>query len=290
SRILDKVTELNENQVIMSGLPITKEDALLSREAWIDRFAMIQNSLQIRGHVQNRNLGLRTLIYVGGAHRWPHKHLAWTARLGNPAKKPPYIQVMVMPPSAAERIRRLRPNISEVFWSASKINYNLFSGSTQKWKTNTTRILQSLENQRSMKQLEREFGVKLLGKVFIPTLNETRVLGLMTWAMFMNSLELGEYNEFLGMDGNQFKEILTKLSSREIIQIQYHLPMAGLASVSLVCNGPSQKIQSLTRALLKHTPSTTARISKEGEQCYAMSRMPEESVYDISTQLPSKAA
>jgi len=290
SRILSKVAELNQNQVIISGLPITKEDAMLSQEAWIDRFAMIQNSLQIRGHVQNQNLGLRTLIYVGGAHRWPHKHLAWTARLGNPTNKPPYIQVMVMPPSAAERIRRLRPNISEVFWSASKINYNLFVDSTKRWKTNTTRILQSLENQRSMRQLEREFDVKLLSKLFTPTIKETRVLGLMTWAMYMNSLELGEYDEFLEMDANQFKEILTKLINRGIINLQYYLPMGDLASICLVYNGPSEKIYSLTRALLKHSPSTTARITKKGEQCYTMCRMPEESVYEISTQLPPKAA
>ncbi len=264
SRILQAVTRLNQNQEIHSGLPITKEDALLSQEAWINRFAMIQSALHIRGHVHNQSLGLRTLIYVGGAHRWPHKHLAWTARLGNPTEKPPYIQVMVMPPSAAERIRRLRTNISEVLWSTSNINYNLFVDSTQKWKANTTRILRSLDGKRSLKQLEREFSVKTVGKIFTPSIDETKVLGLITWGMFLNSLELGEYDEFLEMNPERLREILAKLTSCNIIRLQYYLPIGDLASICFVCNGPSEKIQSLTRALLKHAPSTTAMIMGNG--------------------------
>ncbi len=289
SRILQTVTKLNQNQEILSGLPISKYDATLSQEAWINRFAMIQNALQIRGHVQNQNMGLRTLIYIGGAHRWPHRHLAWTARLGNPTEKPPYIQVMVMPPSAVERIRRLRTNISEVSWSASNMNYNLFIDSKQKWKVNTTRILKSVEGQRSLKQLDREFQVKPLEKIFTPSMDEAKVLGLITWGLYMHSLELGEYDEFLEMNTERLREILAKLTSCNIIRLQYYLPIGDLASICFVCNGPSQKIQSLTRSLLKHAPSTTARITGEGEQSYIISRLPEDSVYDISTQLPKRA-
>lgn len=289
SRILKMINRLNENQEVITVIPITKKDAANSQEAWIDRFAMILYGLHIRGHIHNQNLGLRTLIYVGGAHRWPHKHLAWAARLGNPSEKPPYIQVMVMPPSATERIRRLRTNIAEVKWSASNINYNLYVDSTQKWKVNITRILQSVEGKKSLRQLEREFRMKPSGKLYTPSFDEAKVLGFITWGMFMNSLELGEYEKILGMNINQLKEIITHLTSQGIIHPQYYLHTTGLASVCIVCNGPAQKIQSLVRALMKHAPSSTARITGNGEQCYIMSRMPEGSVYDISVQLPLKA-
>jgi len=289
SRIVPIVKELNQNQEIITGIPISKEQATRSKKIWIDRFAMILNALQIRGHVQNQSIGLRTMIYLGGAHRWPHKHLSWTARLGSHTEKPPYIQVMVMPPSAAERIKRLRTNISEISWSVSNINYDLFIDSKQKWKANTTRILKSLEGNRSLKQLEREFHANPTRKIHTPSFDESKVLGLITWSMYVSLLELGDYSKFLNITTDRFREILTNLRDNNILRLQYYLPIAGLASICFVCNGPSQKIRSLSRALLKHAPSTTGMITENGERCYIISRMPEESVYDIATQLPEKA-
>jgi len=288
-RIFQVASTLNQNQEIITGIPITKKDAANSRKAWIDRFAMILYSLQLRGHVINQKLGLRTLVYVGGAHRWPHKHLSWSARLGYPAEKPPYIQVMVMPPSATERILRMRTNISEIIWSASKVNYNLFNESTQSWNISTSRIMKSIESQRSLKQLEREFSLKGDAETHMPDREESKVLGFITWAIYLNSLELGEYDKCLGMNRSKLGEILTKLSSKGIIQIHYYLPMTGLASICLVCKGDSNRIHSLSRAFMKHTPSTTAMISDSGNSSFILARMPEDSVYDISTQLPKRS-
>jgi len=123
----------------------------------------------------------------------------------------------------------------------------------------------------------------------MPDREESKVLGFITWAIYLNSLELGEYDKCLGMNRSKLGEILTKLSSKGIIQIHYYLPMTGLASICLVCKGDSNRIHSLSRAFMKHTPSTTAMISDSGNSSFILARMPEDSVYDISTQLPKRS-
>ena len=288
-RIIDIISKLSTGTISSAGLPITREDARDSKEAWIDRFALILYSLQLRAHVNNQKLGLKTLIYIGGAHRWPHEHLFYSARLGNPTEKPPYLQLMIMPPVAAERILRLRSNIMDVEWSKSLINYDLFSNKTLSWRVHTSRIIESINGQKTLKNLKQEFDTIRSDKIKAPSKIESKVLGFISWGFYLNSLELGQYDRHLGIDKESLLVILNDFSENGIIDLQYYLPMAGLASLCLVCDGPSQNVQSLTRAFLKHTPSTTANIADSGKRSYILARIPESSVFDIFTRLPERA-
>ncbi|TFG30215.1 hypothetical protein EU527_14745 [Candidatus Thorarchaeota archaeon] len=285
-RVLQLTNNLNIEQEVITDIPISKEDAAKSREKWLDRFALTLYGLHMRGHVQNLNLGLHSLVYIGGAHRWPHQHLSWAARLGNPSEKSPYFQFMIVPHSSREQIRRIRPCINEINWSANNINLNLYSDRIQSWEVKISGIMQSLSSNRSFRQLEKEYGMKSRGDVYIPDKNEAKILSFMTWGFFMNSLELGEYETHLGMNVKRLKAIIKNLRDRNIIKIQYYIPMSGLTSICIQVKGPLEKIISLSRAFLKDTPSTTVMISSEAKTGYIISRLPEKVVYDISSKLP----
>ena len=288
-KILDLVNDLNEKQKIITSLPVTRMEATVSRENWIDRFTTILYALSLRGHVHNQKLGLHTLIYVGGAHRWPHKHLAWTARLGNPFDNPPYFQIMVVPSAAAERIKRIKPNIAEEDWSITNTNLNLFSRSTQKWRINSSRIIQAFSKERTLKQLEKEFNFRVDERIISINDEEARVLGFLTFGIILNSLELGEYQKHLGIDKTELLEILTRIRNEGLVQLRYSFYQLGLVSLFVEGHGAPKRIQSVTRAFLKYSPTATARIANDGKDCYILARIPEEDIYNLSRQISNAA-
>ena len=108
--------------------------------------------------------------------------------------------------------------------------------------------------------------------------------------MFLSSLEKGDYEDLLGIDNIQLLDIVTKLRNHEIIKIQYLLRIPGLTSTCYVVEGPRQQTQSLVRSFLKHMPSTTAMIEEGGSKAFIISRVPDDSVYDLFANLPPKAS
>ena len=289
-RIIDIAKELNKAQDILTQLPISKLEAKKSRESWIDRFSMIRNGLMIRGYVQENRLGLVKLAYLGGTHRWPHKHLAWLARLGNPESKPPYIQIMVMPSSAATTLTRLRERISRIDWSASRINYRLCNPRNLLWKANLAPIIQSFSRQRSIKELNKEFGFYTNGNIRIPNEAEARVIDLASFGMYLSSLELGSYNELLKMPIDSMKEILGRFQDQGVIQLHYFSYLAGLVSLCIEMKGELNQLNSFARASLIHLPSAQALISEKNQVCYILGRVPEQSAFEILTNLPARAS
>ncbi len=288
--VLELADRLNKSRTILTSLPITRSQALATREDWIDRFALVNYSLIIRGFIQNKKLGLNTVVYVGGTHKWPHKHLSWTARLGNPNDKPPFIQVMVMPPTSMEQAIRALPNLSKIEWSASYLNLDLFDKRKQKWRIHLSRIYNSLRSKRTLRQLEREFLTPTQGPIYVPTRAEAKVLDYLSWQMYLSSLEMGDYETFLEMDNIQLLDIITKLRDHEIVKIQYLLRIPGLTATCHIVEGPRQQTQSLVRSFLKHMPSTTAMVEEGGSKAYIISRVPDESVYDLFANLSTKAS
>ncbi|MHA1577982.1 MAG: hypothetical protein ACTSU3_11535 [Candidatus Thorarchaeota archaeon] len=290
SNVLELADKLNKNNTIWTSLPVSRSQALATRKAWRDRFTLVNYSLIIRGFIHNQRIGLNTIVYVGGAHKWPHKHLSWTARLGHPKDKPPFIQVMIMPPASTEQTIRASPNLSIIEWSTSCLNLDLFDKNRQTWKNRLTRIYNSIQSRRTLRQLEREFPTTTQGLVYVPTKAEAKVLDYISWQMYLSSLEKGGYENLLEMDNIQLLDILTKLRDREIVKIQYLLRIPGLTATCHIVEGPRQQTQSLVRSFLKHMPSTTAMIEEGGSKAYIISRVPDDSVYDLFANLPTKAS
>ena len=290
NRVLQLTDGLNQNETVHTSLPISRIQARNSREAWSDRFALINNSVIIRGFVQTQRIGLNTLVYVGGAHKWPHKHLSWTARLSSPKGKPPFIQVMVIPPTSTEQALRLLPNISKIGWTASAINLSQYDSRKQVWKSTFARISKSLVSNRTIKQLEREFPKSKPGPIILPSEDEVKVLDYISWQMYLSTLEKGGYESVLELSNTNVSEILNKYKEEGIMKIQYLLRIPGLIATCQIIEGESDKILSLVRSFLKYMPSTTAMVETGYRKAYVISRIPDDDVFDILVNLPNEAS
>jgi len=288
-KVNDIAHRLNQTSEIVTSIPITKKQARNSRKAWVDRFSSMLHSLSIRSHIQNQTIGLQDLVYVGSTHRWPHKHLSWSARLGNPYAKAPHIQVMVMPHSAIERVMRARPNLSSIDWSAGTLNFGLFNNVTHRWNMRISMLNKSIEGKRTLRQLENEFNVKLKTPTYRITSDEAKVLDLLSVGMYLSGLELGRYNTYLPGSIESLKYMIESMRDRGIVDVQYFYRLSGLASLCLIIKGPALRVQSISRSFLKYTPSATVRLADRGKTSYIMTRVPEDRVYDILTEIPKHA-
>jgi hypothetical protein len=289
ARVASIADELNRTQKIITSLPVSKGESKSSTEAWLDRFSLVRHSLVLRGYIQDQRIGLVKLAFIGNTHRWPHKHLAWSARLGNPETNPPFIQIMLMPPAAAERIIRIKPKISCIDWSASRINYNLYNPENERWRINLQQIFKSFSGIKSMKQVENEFNVRKTGKIHTPTYEEAIVLDLLSWGMYLQSLEVGNYDQILNISRNNLAKKLSYFKDQGIIQLQYLSYFAGLVSVCLEVTGDIPHLYSAARAFLKYLPSATVMVSEGTRVCYVLARVPESSAYDLLVDLPGKS-
>ncbi len=290
ARVIGLAHSLNLRQEVHTGIPISREEAKKSKEAWLDRFSLIRSNLIMRGYVQDERLGLAKLVYIGGAHRWPHKHLQYTARLGNPGQKPPHIQVLVMPKTAVDRIMRTRQNIASIDWSASRLNYGLYSPRHETWKNNTVRLQSSLNGRRTFKQMNRQFDLTSCGEISVLSDEDARVLDLISWGIYNQSLELSEYDGILNMSKESLKEKLASFIQAKIANLQYFPTIYGLASICLEIRGEIPQLYSIARSTLMHLPTTTAMVSESSNLCVVMARVPEKRAYDILVDLPRKAS
>lgn len=285
SIVIDYAIKLQNQKQIITKLPVSREMAEKSGDDWSTRFALVRYQLFMRGHVFKESIGLKPAIYVGAAHRWPHKHLEWSARLGFDQEKPQYIQIMVMPPSALERVSRIIPTVRLIDWEMSSVNLSLYNAKQRKWTVKTSLLTKSIDRKRSLRQLSNEFGKWTGTKHYNLTQESARILDLISWGFYLSSLESDRYSKSYGIDNVEIKHVLDDMHDHGIFELQYFLVPEKLRSLCIVANGPQENICSMTRAFLKYTPSTQARVTKGGESCVIVSRVPEDEHYDLVKSL-----
>jgi hypothetical protein len=230
------------------------------------------------------------VVYVGGAHRWPHKHLEWSARLGYEPQRQPHIQIMVMPTPAYERVSRALPNIRKVEWEMSSSSFQLYNTEKRRWSMNSSLITNSLDRHRSLRQLTSEFHGKRQGVTLSIDKEQAKVLDLISWGIFLRSLETGQYSDYYEIDIERIRDILIDLQTKNAFFLQYSLVMLKLTSVCLLADGPVNNVLSLARAFLKHAPSAHVRVTDGGKSCSIIARIPEDKTYSFLETLSSSAA
>ncbi|MHA1862142.1 MAG: hypothetical protein ACTSWA_00130 [Candidatus Thorarchaeota archaeon] len=288
TNIIGYANQLNEKGTIVTNLPVSKTDAKKSRRAWRDRYAMFVHGLSLRADVNNTGCGLKEVIYVGGAHKWPHKHLSWSARLGQADAHVKQFQVMVMPPEAYSIVVGTGSNIKGILWSARKTNLNLYDVKKRKWTMSIPRLHRSMSSSKTISQLRKEF-TRFKPVSSRLSKRESEVLDLTSYGMYLHHLESGKYAEYLGLEKKQMKGIMDLLLKKNLIYPQYIPSIQGVSSIMIEAKGAPNKICSITRSFLKNTPSTNAFITDDEKTCYLITRLPEENAYDIVTQTPSIA-
>ena len=285
-RVLKFALSLNSSGQIIDKLPVSKEEALSSRESWGDRYSMIIQGLMLRGHVNKERIGLRTMVYIGGAHRWPHKHLEFSARLGYQSEKPQQIQVMTLPVTAVEKVTRMLPTIRPIGWEHSTMNLSLYNVEKRLWRMKTSLIRKSLKGSRSLSNLIGEFRTPRQKNHISISPRQAKVLDMLSWALYIDSLETGLYSDYFGISANDLHEEILELKKRGIVSLEYNVIPRKLTSIFMDVEGTSKIIYSFSRAMLKHAPSAAVRISENGRSCFVIARIPEENAYNFMTTIP----
>ncbi|MHA1484621.1 MAG: hypothetical protein ACTSPR_04805 [Candidatus Thorarchaeota archaeon] len=287
--VIKYAMNLNAAGNVTVGLPVSSTTAKQSRRAWGDRLALAIHGLFLNIHVEPQSLGLQHLVYVGAAHRWPHKHLVLSARLGNDSGRPPNLQVIYAPPSAAERIMRARPSIEEIEWSGNSINLALYNIEDRRWKVSLPRIIRSIGGTRTIRRLRNEFGGWQGKSPCKLDRNEVKAIDVASPGVCLSDPESDRYWQFHGITREQFKSTLTKLKKSDILHLQYSPMPVGLTSVFIMAQGEPKHVCSMVRGFLSQTPTTTARVSRNGESCYLISRVPDDALHEFVSVLPSRA-
>ncbi|MFW9845306.1 MAG: hypothetical protein ACFFD6_01045 [Candidatus Thorarchaeota archaeon] len=280
--------DLNESKKISTGLPITRSRAQRNRSAWINRFIMLSSGLSLRANVMIEALGLRQIAYLGSAYRWPHNHLAWSARLGDVRERPPYLQIMIVPPAAAERIGRILPSVIKIEWAARSLNLNLFIVDEKQSMNLLSKALETLSSSSSLKKLINRYGKwQGLGLHGLEP-EEARVIDMMTGNTFLADLEDERYLKYWSLTKPKLRSVLSRLRDEGILQIQYEVANPRLESLFILGQGPPEKIYSLTQGLLRNTPTSLAMVAEGGGKCIVISKVPDKLGHHLLASLPEK--
>lgn len=264
---------LNKSNQIVTKLPINAIDARRSETAWSERFAMLREGLLLKGHVRNDAMGLVELLYIGAAHRWPHSHLTWSARLGAIQERFPHLQVMVMPPSSAEQITRILPKVIRIDWSTRRMNLNLFDSDSGVWTCKGGKILSSVKSNMSFKKLTTEFGKWRETGFSIPSKSETRCIDMVRRGLFLTDFEHKRGETFWGYSSEDANKMLTGLDRKGILQLSYEINETGLSSLATVIQGNPKQMNSVVYALGKYLPSSLIKVSNESNFSIVISRI-----------------
>ena len=287
-RVTKYAMNLNVDGGVAVGLPVSSAAAKRSRRAWGDRLALAAHGLYLTAHIEPQSFGLQHLVYIGAAHRWPHKHLVFSARLGNDLGRPQKLQVMYMPPSAAERVIRARPSVEEIAWSGSSTNLALHDIRRGRWKLSLPKIMRSIGGTRTIRRLKNEFGGWQGKSPCRLNKDEAKVLDLASLGVSLDDLESDRFWQFHGITRELFKSTLTKLKKFNL-RLQYNPMPSDLASVFILAQGEPKHVCAMTRGFLLQTPTTTARVSRNGESCFLISRVPDDVLHELAAILPSRA-
>ncbi len=280
------VRELNIRGEIISKFPITAADAKTSIDSWKKRLSTLIYELRLIGRLDPQSLGLVELVYLGAAYRWPHKHMKYITKLGSKVENQPYLQVMVMPPSAALKVKRILPSIMNVIWTCRTYNIDLFNVKNKSWEVPINRIMSSVEDVSSFRRIAKRTGIWTNINNYRLTQEEAKAIDLASEGIRLAGLERKEYLEPWGFDSKRIQYLLSDLSKRGIIHCSYEATNDKLISLSTIIHGPPEKVTSVCDAFLECTPTSLVKLGEKYQQAVILSRLPETLAYNLVSHLP----
>lgn len=286
--VIASAKNLNASNKIVLGLPTSKSSAKKSRRAWKQRFAEMSLGLRVYGHVNHSSLGMVELVYLGAAYRWAHRHMKFITRLGGIGESAPHMQTMMVPISVVEQIKRALPSIIDVSWSARTSNLDLFDTKVGQWSVPSEKLIDSLEKKASIKILSKYFGGIHTTERYPLTIEEARVLDLVAEGVNLSFLEIPEFLANWGFDARKGRAIISNLVKRKLMKITYEVTDTTLISLAILAQGENNRVCSLVSSFMKNTPTSYGRLDEEGENAVILTRLPEESVYEIVSQLTTR--
>jgi hypothetical protein len=288
SYALQYAKKLNETREILSRLPVSKAEAKKSKQKWKERFALTSSELRLRIHTTPEAFGLRQILYIGAAYRWNTIHTAWSTRLGKIDQHVPHLQVLVMPTSAAEQVKRIMPSCVQVEWSARVINPDLYDFKRKKWRSTISRNTESISEDVTLQSIGKRFGTWVGQRSIAMTDKMAKVLDFFSLGSHLSLMESPNYWKYIGISRREMQSMLTQLSKDQAVYPYYTSEELGLTSILTLLQGEQNLVYSLVEFLLRNTPTSLAMIGKTSEPSVVISKVPTEDVSHIITDLPNE--
>lgn len=298
SRTLRIIRSLEESKTIPAGMPATKAMAKKSQESWADRFSIISHGLMMRATIDQRQIGLRHLLYLGSAYRWPHKHTAWSARIhaealdGAGDHRPWFLQVMIMSPNAIAKAKDEGTGVRgvlEIDWSTYISQHSQFQENKNQWKFSIEKVVDSLAETATEDSLKKSLGIPPFKRVVGLSEIEAKILGLASRGMYLDNLEVGVYNKYLGISKGKLIDTLQEMMKKKILRMHYSGSFPGLYSLLLRVRKKQAQINSFTKTIASQAATATIYKAKDAEECIIIARVPRAIVPELTLKLPSAA-
>jgi hypothetical protein len=270
-------------------MPVTRRMAKNSDDAWKDRFALQADGLMLRTNPIHHSIGLRQLLYIGSAYRWPHKHTAWSARLERSGLNPLYLQVIALPQRALQNAKRILPSAIPVEWTAFNYNIDQFQQKTGSWSFSVESILDSLNSSKSENSLRRTFDVRKTERIYDLSRSESRILGSASMGFLLEFMESESYAKALGVTNEELAKSIERMRDNRVLSIHYFGGFRGLYSMLLDLQGKEPQVMAFVDALAKEATSYTIFKSEENARFIIVARLPRIAVPELKAKLPQSA-
>ncbi|MFO7836680.1 MAG: hypothetical protein R6V83_08495 [Candidatus Thorarchaeota archaeon] len=277
--------KLNKTKEIITSLPISRTKARHSWKSWLQRMMSLTRGLRLWPHVRTAAFGLQEIVYLGRAYRWPHKYLRFIVRIDGTDKHPLYFHHMVMPPIAAQQVKRHIPSTRMIAYSASQQNYHLYDPEQDHWKLDMKRF--KSREMTSVDDLRARFGDSMNGVMKTPSPTEANILDYAVSRGWLAEMELSAGIPGTEINQETIKECLESLRSQEAIDIGYRVSIIGLKSIFLELRGDEKTTCSLLAALLESLPTCQVFLERNRTHGYALARISHENREKISESISS---
>lgn len=266
-----EITErLNKSGKVITQLPVSREEAEESQDAWIERMWMMAMGLRIWPHVRAPVLGLQEAVYIGRAQRWPHKHLRIMARLGDSTKNSRYFHHMMIPPLAFQKVKATIQDLSSIAFSAYNANYHLYNVEDRQWRIDSE-CLESRES-ISFEELKHRFGRNKQGFIGPLSKKQATILDYTVSQGWLAAIELHKGIPGTDIDQDTLERFLTFMRDGKALDLTYRVSPYGLPLTFLEVEGEESAVCSLMAALLNTVPTCSVLTEPSGECSYAVVR------------------
>jgi hypothetical protein len=255
------------------------------------RFLMQIMGFSIRAYVQPDRVGLRNLVYLGAAHRWPHRHLAYSLSFNSESEGPLHLQSIVTPPKSVDIVKAALPRIKVMSWSGSSTNLQLFRETQASWTIKRNLILNSSSKKFSMKSLKKKIGNVYDNIIHHLNTKEAQIIDMVNSTVFyLTHLDLRKGQQYWRTTKEEAEKIITTLRNKGVVDVSYRFILGrNLLPATVLIEGKPESIASIINGLLFGCPTTRATISDDGRFAICNTRIPIESKKTIFEELPQRA-
>jgi len=253
--IIRHALKLTNDQSTKPTFPVTWKQAKQSREMWNERVTLIGGLLTMTGRFNPERLGLRSLLYLGGAYRWPHRHSTWTAEAVSDERHL-QIQEFLLPPQAVEKVKRFLKRVFITRWYSRRVNYHTFEADSGEWKYDPIKMARQVERRVSMKRIAKDFSIGNPEIVTIPDSKDAIIIDALSHSIKYHDLERSTgFWDTMSLTPAEFELRLKNLVNEGMIHLSYQFHPPRYASRCLVLQGDMGRIRSLAYTLLENAPT-----------------------------------